>query len=204
MNTALRDTYDRIAEDWHSDHTSDTWWIDGTDAFISLLPRGGKVLDVGCGAGPKIGYLMKHGLQVMGIDFSQRMLDLAKKDCPAGTFKCMAMEDMDQLTETFDGVFAQASLLHVPKKNVGEMIRKMTDRLNPQGILYIAVKEKKEEGPEEEITIERHYGYPYERFFSYFTLPELAGYLEEQGLNVVWKKRDILKKIVWLQIIGKK
>ena len=204
MNSELRDTYDRIAEDWHTDHTSDDWWLDGTDAFIALLPPGGSVLDVGCGSGTKIGYLIRHGLHVTGIDFSQKQIDLAKKDYPAATLTCMTMEDIDQLSETFDGVFAQASLLHIPKKNIGEMMKKMTGRLKPQGALYIAVKERREGEPEEEIRVEQDYGYPYERFFSYFTLPELASYMENQGLTVVWQKRDLLKKTVWLQIIGKK
>ena len=49
----LRDTYDRIADDWARDHERDTWWREGTAKFASLLPNGARVLDAGCGSGQK-------------------------------------------------------------------------------------------------------------------------------------------------------
>ena len=49
----LKETYNKIAEQWRRDHQSDDWWVLGTDKFISLLPNGATVLDVGCGAGTK-------------------------------------------------------------------------------------------------------------------------------------------------------
>ncbi len=39
-------SYDRIAVDWDADHTNDSWWRAGADHFLSLLPVGGRVLDV--------------------------------------------------------------------------------------------------------------------------------------------------------------
>jgi 2-polyprenyl-3-methyl-5-hydroxy-6-metoxy-1,4-benzoquinol methylase len=68
MNT--RETYNRIAEDWVHDHAQDTWWIAGTDTFVSLLPDGARVLDVGCAGGVKAQYLTDKGLHVVGIDNS--------------------------------------------------------------------------------------------------------------------------------------
>ena len=49
--------------------------------------------------------------------------------------------------------------------------KKFKNKLNPNGVLYLAVKEKRK--VEEEIATENDYGYEYERFFSYFTLDEI-------------------------------
>ncbi|MCX6789907.1 MAG: class I SAM-dependent methyltransferase, partial [Candidatus Kaiserbacteria bacterium] len=201
----LKETYNRIAEDWHHDHVDDAWWVEGTDAFIKELPQGGSVLDVGCGSGVKSKYFAERGCKVVGIDISDGLLDIARREVPEAEFRELSMTDLDSMTETFDGVFAQASLLHIPKKEAGEVVKKLAGRLVPGGLLYIAVKEVRADKPEEVVERENDYGYEYERFFSYFTLEELEQYLRDAGLEVVSKSRspNPSGKTVWLQIIGK-
>ena len=197
----LKETYNRIAEDWHHDHTADDWWMGGTDAFITQLPSGAHVLDVGCGSGVKSEYLIAHGFKVTGIDISDKLLDIARREVPEGEFRVLSMTDLDSMSDTFDGVFAQASL-----KDAGDVVKKMARRLVLGGLLYIAVKEARAGNPEEEIVKENDYGYEYERFFSYFTMEELERYLADAGLIAVSKSRNPNKsgKTVWLQIIGRK
>jgi len=202
----LKETYNRIAEDWHRDHSHDDWWVGGTDTFIKEFQAGARILDVGCGSGVKSKYLIDRGFKVMGVDISEKLLEIAKKEAPEGEFKVLSMNDLDTMAEMFDGVFAQASLLHIPRKEAGEIVEKMSRRLVPGGLLYIAVKEMREGKPEEGVTKENDYGYEYERFFSYFTTDELEKYLTDAGLNIVSKLRNPNPsgKTVWLQIIGKK
>ena len=202
----LRETYNRIAEDWHRDHLHDDWWIQDIDTFIKNLPPNARVLDVGCGSGVKAKYLISHGLKVTGIDISENLLEIAKREAPEGEYKLLSMINLDTMPETFDGVFAQASLLHVSKGEAAEMVKKMARRLVPGGLLYIAVKEVREGETEEEIAKENDYGYEYERFFSYFTMAELEQYFADAGLQVISKVRNPNRsgKTVWLQIIGKK
>ena len=202
----LAETYNRIAEDWHRDHLADDWWRKGTDIFIKELSPSARVLDVGCGSGVKSKYLIDHGLTVTGIDISEKLLEIAKREVPEGEFRVLSMTDLDSMTETFDGVFAQASLLHIPKKDAGEVVQKMANRLVSGGLLCLVVKETRQDKPEEGILKENGYGYEYERFFSYFTMNELEQYLTDAGLSVVSTLRNPNKsgKTVWLQIIGQK
>lgn len=202
----LRETYNRIAEDWHRDHLIDDWWRKGTDDFIKLLPAEAHVLDAGCGSGVKSRYFIEHGFRVTGIDISEKLLEIARREAPGGDFRVLSMTDLDAMPEMFDGVFAQASLLHIPKKDAGDIVKNMSRRLVPGGLLCINVKEAREGKPDEEILREDDYGYAYERFFSYFTMPELERYLADAGLQIVSKLRNQNKsgKTVWLQIIGKK
>lgn len=199
----LKETYNRIAEDWVRDHNNDTWWREGTEHFLSLLPRGARVLDVGCGGGTKARYLSEKGLEVVGIDFSEKMIEIARRDNPAITFAVVDMYDVDTLKESFDGIFMQAVLLHIPKARVPEVLAKMKTRLNPNGLLYLAVKGIREDGTEEGVKTENDYGYDYQRFFSYFSLDELMRYLRALEMEVIWEGDKSSNQTNWIQIIGK-
>lgn len=200
---SLRSTYDRIAEDWHRDHQDDDWWVAGTDAFIDLLRPGQTVLDVGCGTGVKAGYLAKRGLRVTGVDLSEGMVAIARREHPEIPFFVEDLKYLERIEGSFDGVFAQAVLLHVPKQDVPEALGQLVGKLKPGGYLYLAVKERRPGGPEEETVTEEDYGYRYERFFSYFTSEELEGLVQEAGCEVVLNG-IAAPKGRWVQLVGKK
>ncbi len=200
----LRETYNRIAEDWFRDHTDDTWWISGTDHFLSILPKNSNVLDVGCGAGIKTRYISDRGFGVSGMDFSEKMIDIARRENPEIDFKVGDVYELDKVSGNFDGVFAQAVLLHIPKARAMEVLEKMKSRLKPNGFLYIAVKAVKEDNLEEDVVRENDYGYEYERFFSYYTLTEIKQNLEKLGMDLVWEDESGTGKSKWLQVIARK
>lgn len=200
----LKETYNRIAEDWHRDHQADDWWKEGTDEFVSLLGDGARVLDVGCGGGTKSKYLLARGLSVVGIDFSEKMVEIAARENPAGTFLTLDLKDSDQLPGEFDGIFLQAVLLHIPKREVRERLQRLANKLKPGGYFYIAVKEKRPGGKDEEVVVERDYGYSYERFFSYFTRDEVESHVREVGLSLALSLAAPTGATSWIQIIAKK
>ncbi|HEY4515644.1 MAG TPA: class I SAM-dependent methyltransferase [Candidatus Paceibacterota bacterium] len=200
----LRSTYNKIAEDWFKDHHQDTWWQEGTEKFLEALPTGSTILDVGCGAGVKSRYLAKKGFKVTGIDFSEKMIEIAKRESPEISFDVVDVYEIDKYPKTFDGVFAQAVLLHIPKDKIREVLSKLKNKINSNGLLYIAVKGMRDDGVEEAIKKEDDYGYEYERFFSFFNLSELENYLKELDMEVVWKTNTTSGRADWLQIVGRK
>jgi SAM-dependent methyltransferase len=200
----LKSTYNKIAKDWMQDHHGDTWWVEGTDKYLSFFDSNASILDVGCGAGEKSKYLVKKGFRVTGIDFSEEMIALAKQQVPAGKFFVKDIKQSLRLEETFDGVFAQAVLLHISKKEVIGVIKNIIKPLKTGGYFYVAVKELRSGKPDEEIVKENDYGYDYERFFSYFTLEEIKGYVTEIGMSIVFEIVASSGKTNWIQIIAKK
>ncbi|MDP2631273.1 MAG: class I SAM-dependent methyltransferase [Candidatus Uhrbacteria bacterium] len=196
--------YNKIAKDWHKDHKSDSWWVDGTDNFASKLEEGSEVLDVGCGAGTKSKYLKARRLIITGIDFSEGLLEIAHREVPDADFILLDMRKVAQLGRKFDGVFAQASLLHIPKNEAPQVLLKLVDVVKQGGYFYVAVKGIRVGGVEEEVKVESDYGYEYKRFFSYYSLEEIHQYFLDAGLNVVWQnvKRD--GNTDWIQVIGQK
>lgn len=207
-NRELRNTYDKIAQSWHKDHQADNWWQEGTNEFVSRIKEGVKVLDVGCGGGTKSKYLADKGLEVTGIDFSENFVTIAQKEVPQAKFLVMDVNNIDQLKENFDGIFMQAVLLHIPKKDIDDILQKAVTKLNTEGLVYIAVKEKIEGGVDEEVKVDDDYGYKYERFFSYFTIDELRKYFENAGLEMVYEDvkppSRTSRKSNWVQVIGRK
>lgn len=200
----LKETYNRIAEDWVRDHDKDTWGQGGADMFLSFLPKGATILDVGCGGGIKTNYLAKQGYDARGIDFSEKMIELAQQQYPHLEFAVLDMYDVDTYPESVDGIFVQAALLHIKKDRVLEVLTKLKDKLNRSGVIYIAVKAMRDNGVEEEIKTEHDYGYEYERFFSYYSLDELKAYFKQLGLEMLWEGGADTSLSHWLQVIGKK
>ena len=199
----LKSTYNKIAKDWTKDHSTDDWWITGTDKFTSYLNRGDSVLDVGCASGVKSEYLSKKGFVITGIDLSEEMIKLAEKRLPHNGFFFIRdiMEPLN-LKVTFDGIFAQAVLLHVPKKNIKKVLTNLLNSLKPKGYIYIAVKKLKDGEAEEQFVKENDYGYEYERFFSFYTLDEIVGYLEDLNLKVIYTDTLPIGKTGWIQVIA--
>lgn len=200
----LKSTYNKIAEDWVKDHQVDTWPHEGIDKFICLLKSGDLVLDLGCGGGTYSKYLLDKGLKVTGIDFSEKMIEIAKRNAPAGKFLVMDIRDLKKLPQTFEGIFAQASLLHISKKEIENVLKRLNEKLKPEGYFYIAVKEIGSGGKEKEIIVDEKYGYRYQRFFSFFTLDEIKNYLKDLKMEIVYENVFPFEKINWIQVIGRK
>jgi ubiquinone/menaquinone biosynthesis C-methylase UbiE len=78
----VEEGYDTIASVYHNQR--DRFKSDEVlGSFISLLPPGGEVLDVGCGAGiPVVRFLVDAGFKVAGVDISTSMLKLARVHVP--------------------------------------------------------------------------------------------------------------------------
>lgn len=200
----LKATYNQIAEHWHADHAGDDWWREGTDKFISFLRSGDRVLDVGCGSGVKSRYFSEKGLQVVGVDISDKLLDIARRDAPQARFEVMDMRDVGRMNEAFDAVFAQASLLHMPKAEVPAVLHGLASVLKPEGYLYIAVKGGHPGQADEQVIEESDYGFPYKRFFSFYRMSEFEKYFADLGMKVVYKNAHMAGNTTWLQVVGRK
>ena len=199
----LKDTYNKIARDWFADHNNDDWWVAGTDKLISMFPPGASVLDIGCGAGHKTKYLSEHGFKVIGADFSEEMIKIAREQVPQVEFRVLDLYKLDSLEQTFDCVFAQEVFLHIPKKDVEGIFQKVKKVLKKGGLFYIAVKEAREGLPDERMETENDYGYEYQRFFSYFSLPEIEKYLTQAGFEIIFSNITPVGKTHWVQVIAK-
>ena len=196
----LRETYNRIAEDWFRDHEKDEWWKLGVKEFVNLLDYEQTVLDLGCGPGLMVRAFEDRGIKVVGIDFSSEMIRIARRENPQSEFHCMDIREVSRLERQFNGILAKASLLHLSKRETQTLIRTSYQLLLPGGCAYYAVKARHSGKPAEEVRRENDYGYPYERYFSYYTLDEFRGYIQRAGYRIM----NTIAETDWIQIVAKR
>ena len=107
--------------------------------FSSLLPPGGHVLDVGCGAGvPVARFLVNAGFKVTGVDVSSSMLELARVHVPEANFVKMDMRQLEFDADCFDGICAFYSLFHVPREEHLQVLIGFNRLLRQGGILLFS------------------------------------------------------------------
>ena len=87
--------------------------------FISYIPKGGKVLDLGCGSGRDSLFFKELGYDVTAIDGSAEMCIQAEKNIGQPVIN-MTFDKLDYEAE-FDGIWACASLLHVPSRDISSL-----------------------------------------------------------------------------------
>ncbi len=177
------------------DHTIDLDMRVYLDRFLEFLPDSGSILDLGCGSGRDSAYFLSLGYDVTALDGSEEMCSLASVHIGKDVLH-MTFEEMD-FEEVFDGVWANASLLHVPRNEMEGILRKISRSLKKDGALYITLRYGDFEG---EIG---------KRYFTYYrtrSLKELLGEFEELELIEIKKYDDIRegKDLEWLHILIKK
>jgi len=106
------------------------------DAFVKLLPAGAAILDLGCGSGRDSAYFLSCGYDVTMLDASYKMCELASIHTGLDVLN-MSYEDMD-FEDVFDGIWACASLVHIPSDKMDKLLQKIIKGLKPGGIMYMS------------------------------------------------------------------
>ncbi|WP_433163637.1 class I SAM-dependent methyltransferase [Kribbella sp. CA-247076] len=104
------------------------------DLFASLAVAG-PVLDAGCGPGRLAGHLHARGLQVIGIDLSPGMIEIARRDHPDLDFRVGSMTALDLPDSSVGGVVAWWSIIHLPRDVVPQAFAEFHRVLAPGGVL---------------------------------------------------------------------
>ncbi len=162
-------TYDRIADDFRK-HTLDEGDRDYQEALLrrtmDMLCPSPRILDLGCGDGRDTSFLNSLGADATGLDLSHSMIRLARKNYPDCTFVLGDMRRTPFHDDTFHCVWASASVIHIPKRELSMVEREIHRVLRPEGILSFSFKEGTGEGYQND-----PYNEP--RYYSYYTLHEL-------------------------------
>lgn len=147
--------YDTHAREY-SESTLNVDLRDLHNRFLTELSPGAHILDAGCGSGRDTKAFLSKGFRVTSIDASSKLAALASAftgiRCEILRFQEMGFK------EEFDGIWACASILHVPRTEIGDVMCRFIRALKPAGTLYVSLKEGDGERMAED-----------GRFFSYYT-----------------------------------
>jgi ubiquinone/menaquinone biosynthesis C-methylase UbiE len=135
-------TYDKTAKDYIK-KSGDVggFKCPELDKFIALLPPKGRVLDAGCGAGHHVRRFEKVGITTVGVDISSGVLEQAHKIYPKYDLRQMDLRKLDFPSNSFEGVWSWAALLHMDKNDVETCFNEFHRILKTEGKLAILLQE---------------------------------------------------------------
>lgn len=167
-------TYDAKAAEYAALVTNDK--PDKTlQGFIDLVPKGGKVLDLGCGPGTSAAHMRDAGLVPDPVDASEGMIAIAREkfglDARVGQFDDIAG------TDVYDAVWANFSLLHAARADLPRHFQAIAKATKTGGILHIGMKTG--DGSARDAI---------KRLYTYVTVPELTDLLTTAGYEVIYTK----------------
>ena len=108
------------------------------ERFLSKVSAGGNVLDAGCGSGRDTKAFLSRGYRVTAFDASEELVNLAKKHTGAPV-QLRSFLDVEEQA-MYDGIWACASLLHVPHAEVPKVLQRLWNALKPGGAFYLSFK----------------------------------------------------------------
>jgi ubiquinone/menaquinone biosynthesis C-methylase UbiE len=125
---------DAFVDKYETESIAARFWNDVDPAF-----PGERVLDVGCGPGPDTATFTDRGYDVVGFDLTAAFLQHAR-DAVDAPFVRGDMRTLPFRSNAFDGVWASASLLHVPRDDVPGTLRELHRVLDTPGALVATLK----------------------------------------------------------------
>lgn len=130
--------YNREAERYKEERNELVEFTEIYKNFVKYLKPGCKILDFGCGSGRDSLYFKKSGYKVIALDGSPKMCEITRDLCNIEV-KEMFFEDFIE-KDTYDGIWACATLLHLPKEVLIKVLSNLAASLKDDGYIYITFK----------------------------------------------------------------
>ncbi len=151
--------------------------------FSRFLPKGSRVLDLGCGAGvPVTKFLINKGYKVTGIDFAEGMLKLARKNVRNARFIKMDITRMRFPSNFFDGAVSFYAIIHIPREKHSKIYRSLHKILKPNGVMMLNASGTNTW----EETVRNYLGVP--MFWSFYNPKRTAKMIKNSGFEILWSK----------------
>ena len=187
--------YDRNADEF-AENTRTAEMEDTRLRFSACLPPEGYILDFGCGSGRDTKAFLETGFRVDAVDGSAELCALASAYTGVRV-RQMLFQELDA-AEKYDGIWACASILHLPKNELAPVIRKMETALKHGGTIYASFKFGSFEG------IRR------DRYFTDFTeetLKEFWKTVTSMQITDLWISGDVRpdrKDERWINLLARR
>ncbi len=147
--------------------------------FIEAIPKGGLVLDWGCGPGNSAAMMQAAGLKAEAVDASEKMVELAREKYRLDA-KIASFSDLDAV-DYYHGIWANFSLLHAPKSDMANHLQAAHAALKKGGFLHIGMK-LGVGGKRDKMA----------RMYTYYESGELKDLLTNAGFGISFTRTDTM------------
>jgi ubiquinone/menaquinone biosynthesis C-methylase UbiE len=189
VHSKTRESYNLVAEKYHTlfHNELDTKEYDRKllDCFVHLFNPGAKICDAGCGPSAHIGkYLSDRGMDVVGVDISDRCIEIASQTNPGMDFRREDFAALSFTNDCFDGMISYYSIINTPKSMIDGIFNEFNRVTKAGGRLLVVVKAGVEEGYIRELI-----GVETEIYSSLFNEEELVRYFTNSGFAIEFIER---------------
>lgn len=156
------------------------------DVLTKTLKEGSRILDVGTAIGDYPKYLTEKcdkNFEVVGIDSSKNMIEVAKENAPKAIFKIMDMRCLSFPKHSFDGILCLATLIHVDDASALKVLDGFDFILKPNGLIVINVMEYK--GSNKELYGEEPFNPKYNTYFNRYTKDFFYKWFENRNYKIL-------------------
>ena len=198
MSIVTRSTYDTIASHFAEANRQMPGILrNDLQSFLSRVSGDRLCLDLGCGAGRDMAWLESQKLGMVGVDFSTGMLAEARK-ATAGPLFQMDMRSLAFADSTFDGIWCNAALLHLPKSEAAGSLQEMRRILRIDSILNLTIQQGNGE-----VWETNPYTWVGERFFARYSSDEMTAMLVTTGFSILDTRVIETSQKNWLRFAAK-
>ena len=177
----------------YAEETRNSLVLDALGEFLSRMKEGGTILDYGSGSGRDSAYFLNKGFSVDSLDGSAEMKAQAERlfGIKVKLASFLSLEEKDK----YDGIWAQASILHLEEHDLRVALTLIERALKRDGVFYSSFRKGEGDGYENG----RWYTNMTERRFLSFLPASL--YVEK-----IWESQDVRPGVsrTWLSIICRK
>lgn len=138
---SLIEYYDDFAEKWAEKWYEDESLLPYLKQFIEYLPKGARVLDLCCGAGYESMRMNNLGVNVVGVDLSEKSIEIARRQNSTINFYVKDMLESYSDLGLFDGLACIAGLIHLPENMLELAFKNMHEVLKDNAYAFIVVKD---------------------------------------------------------------
>jgi SAM-dependent methyltransferase len=135
----VRTGYNAIAARYLAERREDSEDVRLLDELVRRLPPDSCVLDAGCGAGVPVTRLLSRSHRVVGADFAEAQIRMARLLVPEARFVCQDLVRLGFAERTFDAVCSYYALIHVPRREHAAVLRNFRRLLKPHGLALLCL-----------------------------------------------------------------
>ncbi len=179
----VRDGYDRIADNYakQRDQFKNSIYL---EKLADLLKPGATILDIGCGSGlPVDRFLVRKGYEVIGIDLSEKQIELARQNVPEASYQVKDMVDLRHGEYQVDAVVSFYAIFHTPREQHRELFARIHSFLSEHGLVLVTMGAGEWEDTEDDF-----HGTP--MFWSHYGPEKNRQIVEDAGFEVLLDEID--------------
>lgn len=153
------------------------------DEFISTIPIQGRILDAGCGNGAYSRYLSEK-FEVIGIDISEKQIELAKKNAPKTKFICTDLTTTKFPDTYFDGILSLYMIIHIPRGEHYNLLDNFYRILKNNGVVLLNFHIN----DDPESYVDNFLGSGSKMYWSGFDRETNLKMLKQIGFKIIWAR----------------